>query len=224
MSEYYEQTLVIPGHPVTKKVTQLDPARMPRLVYLLNDAELWAKYPTLCKRDMSDNAPMTAELITDRETFPFDRRVQEFLYSLNPNVPRSAFGALFNTWFPGIKGETKIDDDNFISDPNYGGEVFAYHADLTLAGNTYMATGAPCMRNGLWVYRLKSIDVTLPLPEVIPYWQKTYLTVWSAGKVIRFPQGGGNDCFSALLSCGADLFIDARRVEEVFAPPVPYRW
>jgi len=219
----FEQTLVMPGHPVTKQVTVLDADKMPRLVYLLNDGELRAKYPELCKREPDDNAPMTVPLITETETFPFDRRIQEYLYRLNPDVPRSAFGALFRTWFPGDNEDVKIGDDNFISNPNYSEQIFPYFAKLTLGGNTCMATSAPFMYKSTLVYRLMSINVNNPLPETIPYWQKTYLTVWSAGKVIRFPQGGGKDCFTALLSA-SDLFIDARRVVEVLMPPSPYRF
>lgn len=210
----------MPGHPVTRAVTHLDVAKMPRLVYLLPDDKLPAD---LRKPRPNDAAPMTVPLITDRETVPFDRRLQEFLFKLNPNVPASAFGALFRTWFPGESDETKIGDDNFISNPNYSGEIFPYFCKLTLGGNTYMADGAPFMRGNTQVYRLMSIDVTKPLPETVPAWMLTYLTVWSSGKVIRFPQGSGKDCFSALLSAG-DLFIDARRVTEVLFPPSPYRF
>jgi hypothetical protein len=86
-----------------------------------------------------------------------------------------------------------------------------------------MADGAPFLYKSTMVYRLLSIDVTKPLPENIPDWQKTYLTIWSHGKVIRFPQGAGKDSFTALLSAG-DLMIDARRVKVVDIPPYPYRW
>lgn len=220
MSSYYEQTLVKPGHPVTKAVTVLDPAKMPRLVYLLNDGEL----PDDLRKDRpNDAAPMTVPLITDNETIRFTKEIQKFIYSLNPSVAISAFGALFYTWFPNGQGDTNIGDDNYISNPNYSGDIYPYFAKLTLGGNTYMADGAPFLYKNTFVYRLMSIDVTKPLPEIIPWWKKTYLTIWSHGKVIRFPQGDGNDCFTAMLSAG-DLYIDARRVTEVFAPPVPYRW
>lgn len=191
----------------------------PRLVYLLPDDEL---PEILRKARPNDRAPMTAQLITAQETFPFTKQLQEFLYRLNPNVPRSSFGALFYTWFPGGQGPN-IGDENFVTDPNYTGEKVTYHAHLTLAGNTYLALGAPFMRGNTMVYKLSSIDVTKPLPEIVPSYQMTYLTIWSAGKVIRFPQGNGNDSFTALLSYG-DLFIDARRVREVLFPPSPYRW
>ena len=151
-----EQRLVMPNHAVEWQ--RIDPSTMPRLVYLLNDGELRAKYPELCRRDPDENAPMTVPLITDVETFPFDRRIQEFLYRLNPNVPAASFGALFNTWFPGIKDETKIGDDNFISDPNYSGQIFPYFAKLTLGANTYMADGAPFMYKNTLVYRLLRIS------------------------------------------------------------------
>jgi hypothetical protein len=192
---------------------------MPRLVYLLNDGEL---PEGLRKPRPNDAAPMTVQLITDQETFKFTREVQEFLYRNNPNLARSAFGACFYTWFPNGRGPENIDDDNYISNPNFSGDIHSYFARITLGGNTYMADGAPFMYKNTLVYRLLSVNVN-NLPEVVPAWCKTYLTVWSRGKVIRFPQGGGKDVFTVLLSA-SDLFIDARRVREVTAPPSPYRW
>ncbi len=211
------QILVLPNHPQTYRVRLDD--NMPRLVRLKWDWEL----PSPPERN---NVPMTSEnsIVTARETFPFRKDIQLLCAALNPSVPADKFDDLFKTWFPGsVEDGTKIGDDNFVSNPNYSGEIPPYHAKLTLRGNTFLAKRAPIDGK----YELVSIDVNQPLPQVadIPWYQKAHLTLtvstargWECHP---FPQNSGAPCYSALFSA-APLFIRAEYVEEVLEPPSPY--
>jgi len=231
MSEY-EQTLVMPAHPVTRQITWLD-YTPPIYLWVLPD-DLTDNPKPRPGAEEGQGAPATCELITAVETLHFTRELSEWLfYGLNPGLPTSAFSYLFNTWIPG-EG-SKVGEDNYITNKNFAGDDSRYSCDLTFEGNVLKAKhNAPTMLNNKRVWEVESIDYKhLPDPATLAAWQKTHLTIIHPAlytdpltgekrqKLNPFPVGSReHPSFVAPLSA-APLFIEDARVKPVdFIPPV----
>lgn len=176
-----------------------------KFVRLLADNEL---PEALRKRDLEDTAPMTVQLLTDKQTVNFTEAMQRFIYGLNPGLIPSRFEHIIDTW--NVTGKVR-DCRNYITGERLDADLPKYHSYLSMGNNIHKVKGEPFYLSGVLVYELERIDISKPMPLSIPDYLKIHLVIWAAGRVIEFPQRDGMPCYAALMSA-APLYIDARRV------------
>lgn len=211
----YRQTLVMPNHPLTERITPLPSSMFESddLYVLLRDDEL----PPRFENDRpKDGRPQTVNFRVpsgSREKFPMTAEMEDFFMALTPNFPVNKLEQVCDAFF--ILGQKY-----YQGDPKYPGY-------LGFGGGTVRCIGE---QNGMLMIEaidprnlsdhasfVGYSDYIAGKPLKIP------LTTVNGARTNPFPHNDGKSIYSVLFSDLGYLLIEPERVRRVSVPEYPYK-
>jgi hypothetical protein len=230
-----QQSLELPNNPEEWKLLGSDPG----LWVLLHDLELPEELRKQRPNSDEQGAPETVKLIViGNSTTPFTKDLQQAVYLQNPGLLPESFDDIIKTWQPGTDG--KIGENNYITNPNYSGELPKLPLDILFGGTIIKVIRESSWIGGFGVpvgtkmLELLALDID-KIPDVLPYKGNEHfivdLVTVKGDKVNPFVQNGGGKnggrpCRTIFMKTQSSrIFIEkarARKLESLHLPN-PYR-